>query len=75
VVRFRVSGLPPGWWQPLANGARWKDEGDWLLAEELDPERIPDVVAGAVALGGRVEAVVPEQQSLEASFLELLGER
>ena len=76
VVRFRVSGLPPGWWQPLANGARWKDEGgDWLLAEELDPARIPDVVAGAVALGGRVEAVVPEQQSLEASFLELLGER
>ena len=75
VVRFRVSGLPPGWWQPLANGARWKDEGDWLLAEELDPERIPDVVARAVALGGRVEAVVPEQQSLEASFLELLGER
>ena len=75
VVRFRVSGLAPGWWQPLANGARWKDEGDWLLAEELDPERIPDVVAGAVALGGRVEAVVPEQQSLEASFLELLGER
>jgi ABC-2 type transport system ATP-binding protein len=75
VVRFRVSGLQPGWWQPLANGARWKDEGDWLLAEELDPERIPDVVAGAVALGGRVEAVVPEQQSLEASFLELLGER
>jgi ABC-2 type transport system ATP-binding protein len=76
VVRFRVSGLAPGWWQPLANGARWKDEGgDWLLAEELDPARIPDVVAGAVALGGRVEAVVPEQQSLEASFLELLGER
>jgi ABC-2 type transport system ATP-binding protein len=76
VVRFRVSGLAPGWWKPLANGARWKDEGgDWLLAEELDPARIPDVVAGAVALGGRVEAVVPEQQSLEASFLELLGER
>ena len=76
VVRFRVSGLAPGWWQPLANGARWKDEGgDWLLAEDLDPARIPDVVAGAVALGGRVEAVVPEQQSLEASFLELLGER
>src|SRR5439155_149800 len=61
VVRFRVSGLAPGWWQPLANGARWKDEGgDWLLAEDLDPARIPDVVAGAVALGGRVEAVVPE---------------
>jgi ABC-2 type transport system ATP-binding protein len=75
LVRFRVSGLAPGWWQPLAGDGRWKDEGDWLLAEDLDPARIPDVVAGAVALGGRVEAVVPEQQSLEASFLELLGER
>jgi hypothetical protein len=27
-----------------------------------------------VARGGRVEAVVPLQDSLEASFLELLGE-
>ncbi len=80
VVRFRVSGLEPGWWKGVASGAagaggRWKDEGDCLLAEDLDPGRIPDVVALAVALGGRVEAVVPEQQSLEASFLELLGER
>ena len=75
LVRFRVSGLAPGWWQPLAADGRWKDEGDWLLAEDMDPARIPDVVAGAVALGGRVEAVVPEQQSLEASFLELLGEQ
>jgi ABC-2 type transport system ATP-binding protein len=74
VVRFRISGIEPGWWPPLDVGGRWKDEGDWLLAEDLDPARIPDVVACAVALGGRVEAVVPEQQSLESSFLELLGE-
>jgi ABC-2 type transport system ATP-binding protein len=76
LVRFRITGLEPGWWPPLDVGGRWKDEGgDWLLAEDLDPARIPDVVACAVALGGRVEAVVPEQQSLEASFLELLGEQ
>jgi hypothetical protein len=31
-------------------------------------------VAALVARGGRVEAVVPQQQSLEARFLELLGE-
>jgi len=30
-------------------------------------------VAAIVALGGLVEAVVPEHQSLEERFLELLG--
>ena len=34
-----------------------------------------DLVEQVVAVGGRVEAVIPEQQSLEARFLELLGER
>jgi hypothetical protein len=36
--------------------------------------RVPELVAAIVALGGRVEAVIPEQQSLEESFLKLLGE-
>ena len=36
--------------------------------------RVPDLVAAIVSLGGQVEAVVPEQQSLEERFLELLGE-
>jgi ABC-2 type transport system ATP-binding protein len=73
-VRLRVTGLPGEWWQPLAGYGRWKAEGEWLLVEDLAEGQIPDLVAAIVGRGGRVEAVVPEQQSLEASFLELLGE-
>jgi hypothetical protein len=32
-------------------------------------------VAAIVVRGGRVEAVVPEEQSLESTFLDLLGEQ
>ena len=35
--------------------------------------QVPDLVASIVGLGGLVEAVVPQQQSLEERFLELLG--
>jgi hypothetical protein len=45
------------------------------VVEGIDPARIPDLVEEVVALGGRVEAVIPEHQSLEARFLELLGEQ
>ena len=45
------------------------------MVEGIDPSRIADLVGELVALGGRVEAVIPEHQSLEARFLELLGER
>ena len=50
------------------------DEGDWLLIEDLAAGRVPELVAAIVSLGGQVEAVIPEQQSLEERFLELLGE-
>jgi ABC-2 type transport system ATP-binding protein len=74
-VRMRVTGLGSGWWQPPGLPGRWKDEGeDWLLVEDVPAGQVPDLVAAAVAAGGRVEAVMPEQQSLEARFLELLGE-
>ena len=45
------------------------------MVEGIDPSAIADLVDAVVALGGRVGAVIPEQQSLEARFLELLGER
>ena len=46
-----------------------------MLVEDIDPAGIADLVAAVVALGGRIGAVIPEHQSLEARFLELLGER
>jgi len=73
-VRLRVTGLPGGWWRPLAASGRWTDDGDWLLVEDVEAGRVPELVAAAVSLGGQVEAVIPERQSLEESFLELLGE-
>jgi hypothetical protein len=36
---------------------------------------VAELVGQVVALGGQVQAVIPEHQSLEARFLELLGER
>jgi ABC-2 type transport system ATP-binding protein len=73
-VRLQVTGLPGGWWQLLAGFGRWTQDGDWLLVEDMTAGRVPELVAAIVSLGGQVEAVVPEQQSLEERFLELLGE-
>jgi ABC-2 type transport system ATP-binding protein len=72
-VRLRVTGLPDGWWRAPQAPGRWTAEGEWLLVRDLAADQVPDVVAALVARGGRVEAVVPQQQSLEARFLELLG--
>jgi len=74
-VRVRVTGLPAGWWQPLAAFGRWTADGDWLLVEDMAAGRVPDLVGAIVSLGGRVEAVMPEHQSLEESFLDLLAEK
>ncbi|HEX5292967.1 MAG TPA: ABC transporter ATP-binding protein [Streptosporangiaceae bacterium] len=73
-VRLRVTGLPDRWWQTLTTGGRWSAEGEWVRGQDLPPGQVPDLVAAVVARGGRVEAVVPEQATLEASFLKLLGE-
>jgi len=73
-VRLRVSGLPENWWQPLAGFGSWQADEDWLVVAGIEPRQVPELVAAIVSLGGRVEAVVPQQQSLEARFLELLGE-
>jgi ABC-2 type transport system ATP-binding protein len=73
-VRLRVTGLPDRWWQTLTAGGRWSAEGEWVVGQDLPAGQVPDLVAAVVARGGRVEAVVPQQESLEASFLKLLGE-
>jgi ABC-2 type transport system ATP-binding protein len=46
----------------------------WLTVRPLPAERIPDVVAAIVAVGGRIEAVEPGRGSLESRFLELLAD-
>jgi hypothetical protein len=40
--------------------------------ERVAPGRVPEVVEAIVAIGGRVEAVVPEHRTLEERFIELL---
>jgi hypothetical protein len=40
----------------------------------IDAERVPELVAEIVRLGGRVYAVEPRHESLEDRFLRLLGQ-
>lgn len=72
-VRLLVKDLPQGWWHALSGFGAWREESEWLVIEGMDPTAVAEVVAQTVSLGGRVEAVVPEHQSLETRFLELLG--
>ena len=74
-VRLRIGGLGAQWWHALGRFGRWSREEEWVCVDGIDPSQIADLVGEVVALGGRVEAVIPEHQSLEARFLELLGER
>jgi ABC-2 type transport system ATP-binding protein len=74
-VRLKVSGLADSWWKDLGHLGRWQRQNEWVAVEDIDPSNVPDLVEHVIALGGRIEAVVPEHQSLEARFLELLGHR
>ena len=74
-VRLKVGGLGESWWGSLGRFGRWHREEEWVVVEGIGPSRIADLVDQLVTLGGRVEAVIPEHQSLESRFLELLGER
>jgi ABC-2 type transport system ATP-binding protein len=74
-VRLKVGGLGERWWSNLDRYGRWHRRQEWVVVDGIDPSRIADLVDELVALGGRVEAVIPEQLSLEARFLELLGGR
>lgn len=74
-VRLKVEGLAANWWSGLGRFGQWHAEDEWAVVEGIDPSRIADLVRELVSLGGRVMAVIPEHQSLEARFLELLGEQ
>ena len=76
-VRLRVTDLPES---ATAEGGRLAAfgpvtrEGDWVTVRALDADRIPDVVAAVVDLGGRIHAVDPARRSLEDLFLDLVRE-
>ena len=74
-VRLKVGGLGERWWSGLQRFGRWQAHEEWVVVEGIDLSQIPELIGELVALGGRIEAVIPEHQSLEARFLELLGER
>jgi ABC-2 type transport system ATP-binding protein len=74
VVRVRVTGLTPGDKNKLADFGRVDDEGEQLTFASLDQERVPELVAAIVDLGGRVYEVAPRHQTLEDRFLQLLAD-
>jgi ABC-2 type transport system ATP-binding protein len=74
-VRLRVTALAPGWWEPLARYGNWSVDGDWCTVDGIAAATVPDLIADIAARGGRVEAAIPQHQSLEDRFLELLGGR
>src|SRR5438034_3749552 len=71
-VRVRVTGLTQADKNKLAGFGRIDDEGDQLTFTSLDAERVPELVAMIVSLGGRVYEVAPRHQTLEDRFLQLL---
>ena len=74
-LRLQVGGLGDRWWSGLGRFGGWHREDEWTVVEGIDPSQIAGLVDEIVALGGRVSAVIPEHQTLEARFLELLSER
>jgi ABC-2 type transport system ATP-binding protein len=74
-VRLKVEGLGEGWWRRLGRFGQWHRDDVWAVVEGIDPTSIAELVRELVSLGGQIEAVIPEHQSLEARFLELLAER
>ena len=71
-VRVRVSGLTQADKNRLSQYGRIDDEGDQITFANLDTERVPELVATIVSMGGRVYEVAPRHQTLEDRFLQLL---
>jgi ABC-2 type transport system ATP-binding protein len=72
-VRIRATDLPRDAHVTLARFGAIAHEGEWLTVRGVDAERIPELVAEIIRLGGRVYAVEPKHESLEDRFLSLLG--
>ena len=71
-VRVRVAGLTPADKNKLSDFGRIDDEDEQLTFASLSPDRVPELVAAIVGMGGRVFEVTPRHQTLEDRFLQLL---
>ena len=72
VVRVRATGLSQANKNALAGFGRIDDEGDLMTFAGLAADRVPELVASIVSMGGRVYEVAPRHQTLEDRFLQLL---
>ena len=72
-VRIRVTDLPRDAAASLARFGRIDADGEWLNARGIAEERVPELVAELVRIGGRVHAVEPHHETLEDRFLRQLG--
>jgi len=73
-VYLRATGLTDDAKSQLSGFGPVDDEGERLTFTKLAEDRIPELVAQVVALGGRVYEVIPRHQTLEDRFLQLLDE-
>ena len=73
MVRVRLAGLN-GRLGQIQGFPPPAEDGEWMTFRDVKEERVPDLVAEIVRLGGRVYAVEPQEQSLEDRFLQLLEE-
>jgi len=73
-VRLRVTGLTQADKNKLSDFGHVDDEDDQITFTNLNPDRVPDLVAAIVAMDGRVHEVAPRHQTLEDRFLQLLAD-
>ena len=71
-VRVRATGLTQADKNRLSGYGRIDDEGEQMTFANMDPDRVPELVASIVSMGGRVYEVAPRHQTLEDRFLQLL---
>jgi ABC-2 type transport system ATP-binding protein len=72
-VRLQVSGLSDDGLGVLGSFGDVSRDGEWMTVAGIQPDQVPALVAAVVHAGGRIGAVIPEHQSLEERFLELLA--
>ena len=73
-VRLRVTDLAAADVAELRRFGRVSPgEDGWLTIAGLDLDRVPDLVAAVVGMGGRVHAVESGRSTLEDLFMQLVG--